>query len=64
MNSKEELIDAIAKQYEQADEPAPSREELTEAAGALVSLFEILIEQDRKLMARNEQNNRNPDHSS
>ena len=64
MNSKEELIDSIAKQYEQADEPVPSREELTEATGALVSLFEILIEQDRKLMTRNGQNNRNPDHSS
>jgi hypothetical protein len=49
MNSKEELIDAIAKQYEQADQPIPSPEELAEAAGALVSFFEILIEQDRKL---------------
>ena len=64
MNSKEELIDAIAKQYEKADQSVPSREELTESAEALVSLFEILIEQDRKLMARNGQNNRNPDHSS
>ena len=64
MNSKEELIDALAQEYEKADQPVPSRDELTEAAGALVSLFEILIEQDRKLMTRNGQNNRNPDHSS
>ena len=64
MNSKEELIDAIAKQYEKADQTVPSREELTESAEALVSLFEILIEQDRKLMARNGQSNRNSDHSN
>jgi hypothetical protein len=64
MNSEEELIDALAQEYEKADQLVPSREELTEAAGALVSFFEILIEQDRKLMNRHGQNNRNPDHSS
>jgi len=64
MNSKEELIDALAQEYEQADQPVPSREELAEEVGVLVSLFEILIEQDRKAMTRNGQNNRNPDHSS
>ena len=64
MTSMEELIDALAKEYEQAGQPGPTREELAESAEVLVSYFEILIEQDRKLMTRNEQNNRNPNHSS
>ena len=52
-----ELTQAIAKQYEKADQLVPSREELTQEAEALVSLFEILIEQDRKLRTGHERNN-------